>query len=307
MIRRILKRRNLFGRAFQYARGVVRNRVARQPVTADTPVVVSLTSHGRRLATVHHTIESIAAGETRPHRLILALDSADDMRAASRLGTLARLKRRGLEIIQVSPMGPHAKYYPYVASVEAHHVPLVTADDDIIYPADWLRGLLKAFEQHPDVIHCYRAHEFGISDGRPALYATWKPVANTRPSYTSFLTGVSGVIYPPAFLNHLRDGGEAFRDVAPRADDVWLHAQSVNAEVRVSQIQPRQRHFPVVLGSQLSALWRHNTGVAEAPLGGGEARTANDLQIEATYSPTLIRRIVDDQQSPAAGGVGARN
>ena len=80
-----------------------------------------------------------------------------------------------------SPMGPHAKYFPYVSSVSSHDLPLVTADDDIIYPSDWLAGLMTAFERRPDSIHCYRAHEFGILDGRPALYSTWGPVTDTRP------------------------------------------------------------------------------------------------------------------------------
>lgn len=295
MVQRLSKVRDLLGRAVQYVSGAVRNRLARTPVTGDANVVVSLTSFGPRLKTVHHTIESIAGGSARPRRLLLALDSAADVSTARELRTLRRLRRRGLEIIEAPPMGPHAKYFPYVMSIGAHKVPLVTADDDIIYPREWLSELTAAHRKNPNVIHCFRAHEFGILDGRPDLYARWGAATTTRPRYRTFLTGVSGVIYPPAFLDHLRMAGDHFQIVSPRADDVWLHAQAVQAEVRVAQIIDRPQQFPVLLGTQRFALWRHNTresGDSHATLG---RRTPNDDQIENTYSQLLIARIVEDE------------
>lgn len=294
---------DLLARMLQYALGSVTNRFSRRPVTGDANVAISLTSHGRRLRTVHHAIESIAAGEVRPGRLILALDSAQDRRAVDGLKTLRRLRRRGLEVIEAPKMGPHAKYFPYVNSIDDHTVPLVTADDDIVYPRDWLRALLAAHSENPSIIHCFRAHSFGISGGRPSLYVTWGPVLTKTASYGTFLTGVSGVIYPPSFLNHLRKAGDAFREVSPQADDVWLHAQAVNAEIRVSQISDRPRTFPVLLGTQISALWRHNTRGHDRANDAGVLRTPNDDQIAQTYSDALVRRIIDDGVLPPAGGI----
>lgn len=289
----------LASRAAQYLLGALRNRFSRRRITGDALVVVSLTSHGDRLSKVHHAIESIAAGSIRPQRLILSLDSHEDALEAGQRRTLVRLRRRGLEIIEAPRMGPHAKYYPYVASVTDHVVPLVTADDDIIYPGDWLATLLAARSRNPHVIHCLRAHAFGMENGNASPYSTWRPASTTRPSYATFLTGVSGVIYPPAFLNHLREAGEAFRFVSPKADDVWLHAQAVAAELRIAQVYERPLTYPVVLGTQLSALWRHNTGGAAGDSVGDAVRTPNDEQIDKTYSSILFARIIDDINAPA--------
>lgn len=301
MLSRVRRLRDIVHRVVQYATGSFWNKFSRRPITGDAPVVVSLTSHGSRLSTVHHTIESIAAGAIRPRRLILTLDSPEDASAARSLRTLARLRGRGLEILEVPRMGPHAKYYPYVVSIAEHPVPLVTADDDIIYPRNWLAELTAAHRRQPDLIHCLRAHAFGIQDGKPAPYSTWKPASTRRPSYSTFLTGVSGVIYPPAFLDQLREAGDAFRAVSPKADDVWLHAQALTAQVRVAQIHETPRTYPVLLGTQLSALWRHNTHGPVDSAGGAALRTPNDEQIERTYSQELFERIINDVNAPANG------
>ena len=100
--------------------------------------VVSLTTYGKRANKAYLAIESIARGSLLPSRLILWLDEQvlyDDLPAP-----LFRLTRRGLEIKLCKNYGPHKKYYPYVESQTTFTSPLVTADDDTIYPRSWLAG-----------------------------------------------------------------------------------------------------------------------------------------------------------------------
>ena len=56
-------------------------------------------------------------------------------RIESRPESLRRLERRGLEVRLTQNYGPHTKYYPSLADAIADGLPLVTADDDILYPA----------------------------------------------------------------------------------------------------------------------------------------------------------------------------
>lgn len=239
-------------------------------------IVVSLTSYGPRLQTVHLAIESIGAGSQRPCRLILWTDPGvcDDELPTH----LRRLRERGLEIISSPAMyGPHTKYFPYVQSELAHRMMLVTADDDSLYPRRWLEGLAAA-RKDPHTIVCYRAHHVGItSDGRMAPYNSWAPVEETRPSRLHFATGVSGVRYPPDFLDLLREDGDAFLASCPRADDVWLHFRAVSHGYVVRQVVDRPRKFPEIADTQATALHRSNT-----------AENANDAQIEATYDSAAI-------------------
>jgi hypothetical protein len=261
--------------------------VRTRPVTGSAPVVVSLTSHGRRLRSVSLAIESIVSGSVRPQRLVLWVDDEADRELALRSRPLRRLIARGLELRVGEPVGPHGKWWPYVQS-EAHHtLPLVTADDDIRYGRAWLRALLDAHTANPDTIHCHRAHRIvATADATLAPYMTWPPCRSTIPSHASFLTGVSGVLYPPALLDALRDDGDGFRQTAPHADDVWLTARAIAHGVRVAQVGATPRVWQTIVGGQRSALSRSNG------TDGG-----NDAQIAATLTPDLLR-VVRDETTP---------
>lgn len=261
--------------------------VRTRPVTGTAPVVVSLTSHGRRLRSVSLAIESIVSGSVRPQRLVLWVDDEADRARALRSRPLRRLIVRGLELRVGEPVGPHGKWWPYVQS-EAHHtLPLVTADDDIRYGRAWLRALLDAHTATPDIIHCHRAHRIVVTGNSTlAPYMTWPPCRSTTPSHASFLTGVSGVLYPPALLDALRDDGDGFRETAPHADDVWLTARAIANGVRVAQVDATPRVWQTIVGGQRWALSRSNG------TDGG-----NDAQIAATLTPDLLR-VVRDETTP---------
>ncbi|MCU1548155.1 MAG: glycosyltransferase, partial [Arthrobacter sp.] len=147
------------GFALVYLR--LRNLVARGPVTGSAPVVVSLTTYGNRIHTVSVAIESIARGKVRPQRLLLWLQSPEQFEA--RPASLRRLERRGLEVLLSANYGSHTKYYPYVQSVERHTVPLVTSDDDVVYPPNWLARLVTAQQQHREAISGHWISIMGVS------------------------------------------------------------------------------------------------------------------------------------------------
>ena len=206
-------------------------------------------------------VESIARGTVRPQRLVLWLQSPEDIAACP--ASLRRLERRGLEIRAASNggasnYGPHTKYYPYVSSVPRHTVPLVTADDDIVYPAKWLALLVDAGERHPGTVGAYRVSIMGIEGGQVSGYSTWPWARDTAVRAGNFATGVSGVIYPPAMLEALRLRGDGFLTSCPRADDIWLKWVALRAGIPVRQIGPVPRHFPIIPGSQGQTLMSTN-------------------------------------------------
>ena len=128
------------------------NLYVRTAITQPGGPVVSLTSYGKRIRTVCLAIESIARGSMLPSRLILWID---DIAVFDNLPSgIRRLRQRGLEVRFCRNYGPHKKYYPYLASVETIEAPLVTADDDLLYPRYWLKELVEAFRQCPDVVNC---------------------------------------------------------------------------------------------------------------------------------------------------------
>ena len=239
--------------------------------------VVSLTTFGKRSNGVYLAIESIARGSTLPSRLILWLDDATLY--ANLPKPLLRLKRRGLDIRFCKNYGPHKKYYPYVESQKSFSVPLVTADDDVIYPRTWLAGLLAAYQQFPGGVNCYRARVMALDDGKIASYRLWPLCNSTEPSSRTVATGVSGVIYPPALLANVKAAGTAFDSRCPRADDLWLHVQAIRSGFLIRQIQAEPLHFPMIPGSQETSLYAENCALDDG----------NDRQLAVTYEASDLK------------------
>jgi len=252
-----------------------RNQRSKASVVTNSGPVVSITSHGDRLHTVHLVLESIASGSVLPSRLILWVDTQDAL--TNRSPGLQRLVKRGLEICRTDNYGPHTKYYPYLLSTDSLNSPLVTADDDTLYCSWWLEGLVRSYKKNPTAIICYRAHLMRLASGAIAPYQSWGPCKSTCGSFLNFATGVSGCIYPPSFLNELKLAGAQFLRLCPRADDVWLHVNAVRTGFEILQVWNRPLRFPIVPGSQGSGLFLRNFNLAQ-----------NDEQIGNTYTAADI-------------------
>lgn len=250
------------------------NRHSTSSVVAPDGPVVSMTTYDKRLATAYYTLESIAAGKQLPSRLILWVEH--QLLAQGLPDTLMRLVRRGLEVRGADEHGPHKKYLPAVLSNPDPDRALVTADDDQLYPAHWLRKLSESSQAMPEVIHCFRGHvvEFR-ADGTLAPYRSWGGCRSQSPSHLNFATGCGGVIYPIRMQRALARLGTSFVPFCPRADDIWLKAVALRERIMVRQIVPLPSRFYNLRDT------RGTSGLAHYNNAGG----GNDIQLAATFTP----------------------
>lgn len=267
----------------------IRGRCTRRPIVAPGGPVVSLTSFDPRVRLVHLTIESIARGQSLPSRVVLWLDELDHV--AFPLPALRRLQRRGLEIRHCDDLGPHKKYQPYVASIEHHEVPMVTADDDVLYPRRWLSSLAEAHALHPDAVLAHRVNRIRVEDGAIRPYAEWGRADDARPTPRNYAVGVKGILYPPRFLDQLRDAGTDFRTQAPGSSDTWLHHMSLRHGVRTLPVFALRTRAVVPMrgGPKASALMDENVD-----------RGRNDRVRAAVLAPDEVAAIVADDFAPQA-------
>ncbi len=229
------------------------SRLSSRPVCGGDGPVVSLTTYGTRLQQVHLAIESVAWGRVRPGRLILWLDEPAALAALP--ASLIRLQARGLEILPCPDYGPHKKYFPFVSG-EVLDRPLVTADDDTLYPPGWLRDLLAAHRQTPDCVVAHKGKQVRLQAGQLAPYLDWPHYTGREASICNVAVGAGGVLYPAPFLAVLKQAGEGFMQCCPATDDLWLHLQALRNGYRVRLISASPAHFPVIAGSQPAGLYR---------------------------------------------------
>ncbi|TVS23876.1 glycosyltransferase [Corynebacterium sanguinis] len=243
--------------------------------------VISLTTHGDRMATSVASIASLLMG-TQLLPVFLWLDRADF--ESDWPEGLRGLVDRGLQVrCSDGAFGPHTKYFGTFAQFAGTDTRVITVDDDMMYPRWFAQKLLNASDADPHLVVAYRAHEIAFDGDELDIYRRWKRVFTTAPSHRHFATGVSGVVYPPSMVDYVADQGTDFLECAPNADDVWLNACALRSDHRVRQVFPHPREFSIVPGSQRTALVHKNLR------GGG-----NDKQIEATYTRDDVEKLLHE-------------
>lgn len=247
------------------------NRLSRTKIPQEGDVIISLTTHGKRLTKVYLTLESIARGyEKAP--IVLWLDEPDFNSEYPE--TLKRLIKRGLQVkCSDGRYGPHTKYWGQFREVAGTGTRVATIDDDMIYPEWFLQNLLFIGDLRNDVVIAYRAHRIELRDDKMMPYAKWSAADTCQASFLHFATGVSGVLYPASYIQYVVDQGDVFMNLTPRADDVWLHVCALRSGHPIRQVYAQPRHFAVIPSTQVGALVVGNT------LMGG-----NDEQIKKVYT-----------------------
>lgn len=251
----------------------LRGRWSRQPIAGGAGPVVSLTSFGPRIGSAHLAIESIARGSLRPARIILWLHDAEICRNPP--PALRRLQRRGLEIRCTSDYGPHKNYFPYLQQFAHLELPLVVADDDLLYPRPWLRQLHQAYMRDPHLLNCLYAHDFQFSGSDFQTYSAWPFCTSTRPSHAILQGNGGGVVISPTLQKALLQAGDEFLRVSPRSNSIWFHLQALRAGIPVRQIHPRPLRLLYIPGTQ-----RHGLALENRNNGDGY-----DRQLRAAYTP----------------------
>ncbi len=200
-------------------------------------LIVSLTSFPQRMKDIHFTLYSLLTQETKPDEIILWLGMDKFPNKEKDLPKIVlKLCANGLTIKWCKDIRAFTKLVPALTSFPNDII--VTADDDIFYPPYWLTRLYKAYKRDKNIIFCHRAHKINQSiTGNVNPYALWKKeTSDHRACYTSFLTGVGGVLYPPYSLHKDVLKSSLFLKLTPLNDDIWFWAMAVMKGTKIKVI-----------------------------------------------------------------------
>ena len=118
----------------------------KQRTTQGERMVVSLTTFPLRIGKVHLTIQSILRQSRPADRILLWLSKEEFPEEAQLPANLLRLKEKGLDIRFCDNIRSFKKVF-YTAQEFENDV-IVTADDDALYPENWLEGLWDTHEKY---------------------------------------------------------------------------------------------------------------------------------------------------------------
>ena len=191
-------------------------------------VVISLTTYGERLNTVYITIETLFSQTLKPKRVMLWLDEKEF--SEERLPQeLKQLQKRGLEIYFCKNTRSYKKLVPTLTMLKDSHI--ITVDDDVMYPSNWLEEFRCYEEKYPQTVLCFRGVKIAV-DGpeKTKPYRKWTLVRGGQPpSFDIMPTGVSGVLYPAGCFSEEVLDERTFMELCPTADDIWFKAMTLKA------------------------------------------------------------------------------
>ncbi|MCQ2370489.1 MAG: glycosyltransferase [Akkermansia sp.] len=249
-------------------------------------VLVTLTTYPARTGTVAQTVHTLLNQTLCPDAVLLWLaEEQYPGREADLPEELLALRAHGLEIKWTRDMRSFKKLIP--ALREYPEDILVTADDDLLYPQDWLEPLVKAHCKGPDVVCSRRCHGIRLAGGAFAPYGSWQfEIGKTKARYSNFCTTGGGVLFPPHCLHPDVDREDLFTKLCPRQDDIWFWTMAVLNGWKI--MLPCNAYKLVnVEGSQEDALWEQN-------LLGGENDAA--LARMAEHYPQLLETLRREQR-----------
>jgi len=228
-------------------------------------VIISLTTYNKRIFDVFLTIESLFQQTVKANRIILWL-ARDEFQENSLPIKLLSLKKRGLEIRFCDDLKSYKKLIPTLELFP--EAIIVTVDDDIIYPDDFLENMLNAYKENPKQVYCYRARVFSFNlIGNLKPYMKWKLASSSNSSSLSILpNGVGGVLYFPGCFHDSILDRDVFMKLSPKGDDIWFKAMTLLKGIKCSVIfieKPFFEKFITIESGQDIALYHSNISSKE--------------------------------------------
>ena len=144
-------------------------------------------------------------------------------------------KYKIINIKYVENTGPYRKLIPSIEKYyQNSNVVLITADDDTIYPNNWIKNLYNAFiKNNEKYIIAYNGRNIKVHNNNFLPYKTWNYIDGyKKPSFDTLAIGNNGVIYSPIFFNKLVFS-KKYKELSPYADDMWFKIMTMINNIKV--------------------------------------------------------------------------
>ena len=257
----------------------------------DIKLIVSLTSFPERLYDIHFCIYSILNQTLKPDEIVLWLATNQFPNGEHDIPQdVLNLKRFGLQIKWCDDIKAYKKLIP--ALKEYPDDLIVTADDDLYYPEDWLESLYEEHKQNPNNIICQRSRKISFNNSYSLKsYDEWKfNDGEVKESFFNFSTNGAGSLFPPHSLYSDVSNKNLFEKLCPNADDVWIWAMAILNRTKIKCVKNNMVQLTYV------NLARELNIINEKTLYSSNFEGGNDLQLKniIDYYPDIMKILMED-------------
>ncbi len=191
-------------------------------------IIISLTSIPDRIEDIIYCIYSFFDQTFKPDKIILWLSEEDFPNKELDIpDSILNLRQYGLSIKWTENLKAYKKLIPSLENYPNDLI--VTADDDLYYPKEWLEKLYMDHKKYPKsiIIHRARKIEFNEEDEIKRYRKMNLITEETEPTYLNLFTGGAGALYPPKSLYKDVLKKDLFTKLCPTGDDLWFWSMSV--------------------------------------------------------------------------------
>ena len=226
-------------------------------ITGYTTVVVSLATMQTRQKSLKRTLRSLILQKHSSFKIIIWV-SNDDYAAISE--ALRGYLKYGIILRKAIPdFGSYNKFH-HIA-VEQQEIPIVTADDDIIYPRHWLKNLELTAFKYPGQIVGLRGICVAKNESNQILkYVDWDRAATSTSNELLVLNTGAGTFYPPKVFDDELIQDHEFLRISPTADDLWMFALAIQSQTKRRIADESIREIVPATLKQKVSLWKMNIG-----------------------------------------------
>lgn len=187
--------------------------------------IISFTAISTRIERVVTTVQSITRQSLQPHSINLYISKEPylvDEGISANNEHLKKLSSLGVNIYYTTNTGPYRKQYPIINQLRKAYAdertPIVTIDDDVIYPENILEDIMLALQENDSVV-AHRGRKLTIGPSSIGDYKSFSPPSK-KSSLLNMGTGKNGMAYR---LSYFPTSLKQFVGpiLAPTADDIW--------------------------------------------------------------------------------------
>ena len=170
---------------------------------------------------LHWVIRSLLAQQPRAEKVVLWLNDKDN---ANLPNGLAQLQSERFEIHYHPDTDSYRKLLPSLQAWPDKIV--VTCDDDMLYPTNWLNNLYQQHLRTPNSVVAHAGRLLRRSQGQLLPYRQWPFVKQGHNVAELLPIGFAGVLYPVGVFSSQMFDRQIYQQLCPKADDLWFKAQA---------------------------------------------------------------------------------
>ena len=222
---------------------------------SDADVIISLTTIPYRLPKLHFVIRSLLNQTVSFNKIILWINEDLEFKVPN---SLNKLQSDRFEIKFSKSNSSHRKLVETLKIYPNKNI--VTCDDVLMYPNDWLERLLMEHDKHPEAIVAHMCRTFTFDKNGLMPYRKWRSEVLGESSDRTLAIGYGGVFYPPYSLHDDVLNESLYMKLAPKADDLWFKAMALKKGTSVfKSAQPNPQPTPIIF-TQKYSLKKENIG-----------------------------------------------